>query len=106
MRYGIRLTPEAEQDLRDIWRGLSEFTESKNPDQLIQRIKRKFKLLGQFPNSGRSRNDLLPGLRSIPVKGWIIYYRIGATHIEIIRVVDGRRDLDKLFNPEEPEEAP
>jgi toxin ParE1/3/4 len=104
MRYGIRLTPEAEQDLRDIWRGLTEFTESKNPDQLIQAIKQKFKLLGQFPHSGRSRNVLLPGLRSIPVKRWIIYYRVGETRIEIVRVVDCRRDLTQFFNLEEPEE--
>lgn len=97
MSLAVILTMQAQQDLRDIWRGLAEFGELKRADDRIIVIQKKLRLLGQFPSSGRSREEILPGLRSFPVSGFMIFYRIGMTRIEIVRVVDGRRDLDGMF---------
>ena len=97
MSLSVILTVQAQQDLRDIWRGLAEFGELKRADDRIILIQKKLRLLGQFPSSGRSREEILPGLRSFPVSGFMIFYRIGMTRIEIVRVVDGRRDLDGMF---------
>jgi toxin ParE1/3/4 len=97
MRYEVILTVQAKQDLRDIWRGLAEFGALKLADDRTDAIRKKLKLLEQFPNSGRSREELLPGLRSLPVKGVVIFYRVGTMSVEIVRVVDGRRDFDEIF---------
>ena len=97
MSLPVILTVQAQQDLRDIWRGLAEFGDLKRADDRIIVIRKKLLLLGQFPRSGRSREELLPGLRSFPVSELIIFYRIGTTQVEIVRVVDGRRHLDDLF---------
>ena len=97
MSLAVILTMQAQQDLRDIWRGLAEFGELKRADDRIIVIQKKLRLLGQFPSSGRSREEILPGLRRFPVSGFMIFYRIGMTRIEIVRVVDGRRDLDGMF---------
>jgi toxin ParE1/3/4 len=101
MSLPVILTVQAQQDLRDIWRGLAEFGELKRADDRIILIRKKLGLLGQFPSSGRSREDLLPGLRSFPVSGFVIFYRIGMTQVEILQVVDGRRNLDGIFGEEE-----
>jgi toxin ParE1/3/4 len=97
MRYEVILTAQAKQDLCDIWRGSAEFGKLKMADDRTNAIRKKLGLLEQFPNSGRSREEVLPGLRSLPVKGFVIFYRVGTMHVEIVRVVDGRQDLDRIF---------
>ena len=101
MSLPVILTVQAQQDLRDIWRGLAEFGELKRADDRIIMIRNKLLLLGQFPSSGRSRDEILPGLRSFPVSYFVIFYRIEMTQVQVVRVVDGRRDLDGLFGEED-----
>ena len=101
MSLPVILTVQAQQDLRDIWRGLAEFGELKQADDRIIMIRKKLRLLGQFPSSGRSREEIFLGLRSFPVSGFVIFYQIGMTQVQIVRVVDGRRDLDGLFGEED-----
>lgn len=101
MKYTVRLSAQATQDLREIWRGLAEFGDLSNADDRLQQIKQKLKLLERFPNSGRRREDLFAGLRSLPVKDFVIFYRVGQMHVEIVRVLDGRRDIDALLGEEE-----
>lgn len=105
MSLPVILTEQAKQDLRDIWRGLTEFGVLKWADDRMIAIRKKLLLLGQFPNAGRSRDELLPGLRSLSVSGFIVFYRIGVAQVEILRVVDGRRDLDEIFGDEICEEG-
>jgi toxin ParE1/3/4 len=50
---------------------------------------------------GRRRDELLPLLRSFPVDDYLIFYRSIEEGIEILRVVSGYRDLEKLFDDDE-----
>ncbi|BAY02384.1 plasmid stabilization system protein [Anabaena cylindrica PCC 7122] len=54
-------------------------------------------MLAQFPGMGRSRDDLLPELRSFPIKPYIIFYTPIDDGIEIIRVLHQSRDVNSLF---------
>ena len=67
-------------------------------------------MLSRYPFAGRERDNILPDLRSIAVDRLLILYQINQDNdrqiVEIVRVVDGRRDLNRLFNPKEPEEEP
>ena len=103
MSLPVTFAVQAQQDLRDIWRGLAEFGELKRADDRVIMIRNKLLLLGQFPSSGRSRDEILPGLRSFPVSGFVIFYRIEIDQVEIVRVVDGRRDVDSIFGEDEKE---
>ena len=47
MRHQIRLTQQAKQDLRDIWRGFAEFSGLKIADDRLKIIQQKFKLFDQ-----------------------------------------------------------
>lgn len=103
----VQLAAAADQDLKDIWRGLADYR-LELADQRINQIVQKFELLSQYPFAGRQRNDILPNLRSIPVDRLLILYRILQENdrevLEIVRVTDGRQNLKRLFNPEETEE--
>jgi len=45
---------------------------------------------------GRSRDDLKPGVRD--VYHTVLSYRLGEARVEVIRVIDGRRDLSEIFS--------
>jgi toxin ParE1/3/4 len=46
---------------------------------------------------GRSYGDLRPGLRGVPMEGYIILYRVTEEELTVLRVVSGRQNLTKLF---------
>lgn len=54
--------------------------------------------IAKFPGSGRSYDNLQVGLRGLPLEGYIILYRVMDDGIEIVRVVNGRQDLQSLFD--------
>lgn len=62
-----------------------------------------FALLGQTPGLGRVRpfrNSLLTDLRSFGVSGYpnyVVFYRVRADAVEIIRVLQGAQDFDAIF---------
>ncbi len=48
---------------------------------------------------GRERNESLPGLRSFACGLYVIFYVPTQDGIEVVRVIDGRQDLMKIFPP-------
>jgi toxin ParE1/3/4 len=66
-------------------------------EKLFQFFNQKIKQLTQFPLMGRSYNHIKPSLRGLPMKGYIIFYRVSNDQIEIIRVVNGHQNLSYLF---------
>ncbi len=57
-----------------------------------------FEALCLNPGIGRSRNEIKNGLLSFPYQSHIIFYRTLDTHIRIIRVLHGSRDLPNHFS--------
>lgn len=39
----------------------------------------------------------MPGLRSVLVHSYIVFYRVQATNVEIVRVLHQRRDFAAIF---------
>ncbi len=97
MKY--RVSPEARQALLDIYDFISRENQSA-ADRVIDTIKEQFRSIAQYPDHGRSREELSTGLRSLVVRkdrSYIIFYQQQADAIDIIRVLDGARDLKRLF---------
>ena len=68
-------------------------------ERFFQEFNRKCKHLIQFPLMGRSYASVNVGLRGLPIQSYIILYRITKeTQLEIVRVVNGRQDLENLFS--------
>jgi toxin ParE1/3/4 len=67
-------------------------------EKFLQGFNKRCKQIASFPNSGRSYDDLQLGLRGLPLEGYIILYRSTDNGIEIVRVANGRQDLQSLFD--------
>jgi toxin ParE1/3/4 len=62
-------------------------------------IDETLRLLAEYPGAGKSRDELAPRLRSLPVRRYrqyMIYYRPIADGIEVIRVIHGAREVRNL----------
>jgi toxin ParE1/3/4 len=97
MNNAFIVSPLAKQDMREIWKFISKVN-SLSADKLIEEITSKFSILAQFPEMGRTRNDLLLYLRSFAVKNYLILYQPNAQGVEILRVVHASRDMAKIFD--------
>jgi toxin ParE1/3/4 len=40
---------------------------------------------------------MLPGVRSMPVHPYVVFYRVRNEAVEIVRVIHGRRDIGTIF---------
>jgi toxin ParE1/3/4 len=92
----IQRTAQAEEDLIDIWLYIAQ----DNPaaaDRLLDKIDGKIRLLAEQPAIGPAREDIAPDLRYLPLGNYLILYRIILDGIEIVRVVQGARNLKDLF---------
>jgi toxin ParE1/3/4 len=67
-------------------------------ENLLREFNRKCRNLIQFPNMGKSYANLKPDLRGLPLDGYIVLYRVKGDAVEVLRVVNGRQDLESLFS--------
>ena len=95
-----RLAPRAEADLDEIWYYVAKETGSmETANRLIDTLTERFLVLASFPYLGRSReDDFGPGYRSLAAGEFVMVYCIENQDVLILRVVYGRRDLERLFN--------
>jgi toxin ParE1/3/4 len=92
-----RLSKEAEQDLEDLWVYLAERNDIAG-DRQVAKLLNRFPMLAQFPAMDASRDMLLQGLRSFPVKPYIIFYVLIPDGIEILRIIHQSRDIEDYFS--------
>ena len=72
-------------------------------DRFVKMFGQKSSYLARFPFIGKSYGYLRPNLRGLSLMGYIALYQVSDESIEIIRVVSGYRNLDKLFSDDEEE---
>ena len=92
----IALSDKADSDLQRIYRYLSE----RSPlaaDTFIERIDANLKNLSRFPFIGRERSSLEVGLRGLIVGVHLVFYFVETERITIVRVIDGRMDVEEEF---------
>ena len=92
----FRVSPEARADLDEIWLYIAQ-DNLEAADKYIRAIVSRFPMLASMPLIGRERSELSPALRSFVVGHHVIFYRPFDNGIEIVRVLDGVRDLPPLF---------
>jgi toxin ParE1/3/4 len=102
MIYQIQVTNYAENDLRNIYEYIA-FT-LLEPDIAVEQLVRiekailcldelpeRFRLVGYEPWYSR-------GIRQMPLDNFIVFYVISTEIVSIIRVMYGRRDINKQLN--------
>ena len=92
----LLLKPRAEQDLADIWAYIAE----KNlpaAERLLSEIEFRLQLIAETPMLGPAFPSIAPNLRFFPLKPYLILYQILPDSIEIVRILDGRRDIPSVI---------
>jgi toxin ParE1/3/4 len=96
----LRLSGYVRSDLDTIWD-----TVARNgvtiADACLDRIQARFAQLLAFPRSGPLHPEIGENIRALVVERWVIVYRMTTSSVEIIRVIDGARDLSRLDLPRE-----
>lgn len=90
------IAPSASRDLD----GIADYFLERNievGETLFREFNQKCFNLVKFPNMGRSYSHIRPNLRGLPLDGYIILYEVVDEDVEILRVVNGRQDLETLF---------
>ena len=101
MNPQFRLTQPAMQDIQETAEDLAQNFGFSQAERFVQKLNIQFSRIVQFPQMGKTRNDILLGVRTLLVDRHLIFYIPIRDDIEILRVVSGYRDLSKLFIDEE-----
>ena len=86
------ISAAARADLRNIARYSEREWGRARKKQYLSAIRERFARLLQQPESGIARRDISAGYRSLPVGRHIIFYRIKADAVVIIRILHQRMD--------------
>jgi toxin ParE1/3/4 len=90
------LSPAARSDLEQILTYLDRHSPHA-ADRFAVEVDRIIDRLVKLPRMGRDRSDLRPGLRSVVISNYILFYRIAKKRVEIVRILHGARDIDSIF---------
>ncbi len=66
-------------------------------EKFFHKFDRRCEQLINFPNMGRNYAEIRPDLRGLTLDGYIIFYRVLDDGVEILRVINARRDLPSIF---------
>ena len=101
----IRLvwTPQAEEDLIDIYSFIS-LDSPAAADRILNKLESSVEVLARNPRLFQRRPDIRPSARVLIEGPYLVLYEIHpdsddgpVREVEIVRVVDGRRDLKNLL---------
>lgn len=100
----LRLLDSAVQNLGDIAEYISDQSGSTD---VAERFTEKLlgqceKLAGYASQMGRSRDELVPGIRSFAFKNYVIFFRYLPTAadrrvFEVVAIIEGHRDISAYF---------
>ena len=101
MPFEVQLTADAVRDLEDIHDDISERHSLSEADCVLERIERAFTSLAEHPHRGSYPKELLDiGIREyreVFFKPYRIIYRVTASHVYVLLIADGRRDMQSLL---------
>jgi plasmid stabilization system protein ParE len=92
---GYFISPEAEQELDDIWAYLVLHASLRAADKVVDSIIDEIIRLGENPNTGTPHDEQWkPGLRSAVAGSYVIVHRLDADQtVIVLRIVHGSRDI-------------
>lgn len=102
-KHQFRLSPEASRDLVSITRHIAVESGRTRAQAVAARIVRKIQALALMPRMGVRWHVGGREMRRSTVAPWVIFYELmpDDSGIYVLRVVDGRRDLEILFESED-----
>ncbi len=96
MAFRVQVNVEAEEDLIEIWEDIATHNVAA-ADRNVRLLGEKIDTLADMPDRGKMRDDLGAGIRMLVEGKYLIFYRVGETQVEILRVIHGARDLSQIL---------
>jgi toxin ParE1/3/4 len=87
-----RLFPAAERDLEDIWRYSREHWGLAQAERYVDALIAMFDVLANAPESAPACDHIRPGYRRRGVERHVIYFRMTAYGIAVVRILHERMD--------------
>ena len=98
MSYRVVFSPEAQEQLTDIFRFIAERSSRDVAARYTEGIVSHCESLCLFPLRGRMRDDVRPGLRIVPYKHRVmIAFHVGAEVVSIIGIFYGGQDYESIL---------
>ena len=91
----VSLSPDAQDDYDGILLYSLVHWGEERTQQYQAALDRALAELADYPEVGARRDELLPGYRARPVERHVIYYRIVADAVEVVRILHERMDAVK-----------
>lgn len=93
------LSPEAADDLVEIWNYVGSQSRAEIADRVVAEIRAKIGLLCNSPGIGHRRKDLSEhDLRYFAAYSYLIVYRPTTKPLEIVSILHGRRDVERILD--------
>jgi toxin ParE1/3/4 len=93
-------SPEALADRERIWDYYSGVAGRHTAEKVMRGIADVIALIQDHPFAGRGRDEVRPGLRSFAATPHVVFYRVVNDTPQIVRVLDGRQDIEEIFEAE------
>jgi toxin ParE1/3/4 len=93
----VRYSKRAREDILDIWLWIARDNNVNLADDIAERIELRAAMLADHPELGIARPEIAPDARSLVVERWLILYRVETYGAQVVRVVDGARDLTRVL---------
>ncbi|HZL31509.1 MAG TPA: type II toxin-antitoxin system RelE/ParE family toxin [Pseudolabrys sp.] len=97
VRRAALWSPEALDDRERIWDYYVRVAGGHTAEKILREIAEIISLIEDRPFAGRARNEVRPGLRSFAATPHAVFYRVVNDTPEIVRVLDGRQDIEEKF---------
>jgi toxin ParE1/3/4 len=97
----VRYTRRAREDLLDLWLYVARRNSETVADRIYDRIEESCLLLRDHPELGPARSEIAEDARALVVERWLALYRLVEDGVQVVRIIDGSRDLAKIaWTPE------
>ncbi len=99
MAHKVLFTPEARDDLRDLYLFIAERAGGDRALAYVERIEAYCREFAEFPDRGRQRDDLFPGLRVVGFERRVtLAFLVGTDTVTFLRIFYGGRNVETLMS--------
>jgi toxin ParE1/3/4 len=95
--YYVRLAPEAESDLENIWTYTAKMWSADQANLYTDDLVAKFDLLSKAPFIARERTEFTPPVRIHRHQSHVIIYRLSGNNLDIVRVAHMKQNWTLLL---------
>ena len=97
--YNVTWRPQARGDLLALYEWIADQADPDTAYEYVSKIEAHAAAFSTYPESGTAREDLAPGVRTIPYRRHtVIAYRVVEDMVEFLAIAYAVRDLGGSFN--------